>query len=79
MDVENGYTVPDTTPIASSTERRLMECNEKAMYAIQGSLIGSEFVKVMHCTSTKEIWDKPKNVYEGDDKVKEAKLQTYKR
>lgn len=33
----------------------------------------------MHCTSTKEIWNKLKNVYKGDGKVKGAKLQTYKR
>ena len=32
----------------------------------------------MHCESTKEIWDKLKNIYEGDDKVKGAKLQTYR-
>lgn len=56
-----------------------MECSEKAMYAFQGGLIGSKFVKVMHCTSAKEIWDKLKNVYEGDGKVKEVKVKTYKR
>ena len=33
----------------------------------------------MHYTSAKEIWDKHKNVYEGDGKVKGAKLQTYRR
>ena len=33
----------------------------------------------MHCTSTKEIWDKLMNVYKGDGKVKGAKLQTYRR
>ena len=33
----------------------------------------------MHSTSAKEIWDKMKNVYEGDGKVKGAKLQTYRR
>jgi hypothetical protein len=32
----------------------------------------------MHCDSTKEIWDKLQNVYEGDAKVKGAKLQTYR-
>jgi len=32
----------------------------------------------MHCTSAKEVWDKLKNVYEGDEKIKEAKLQTYR-
>jgi hypothetical protein len=26
----------------------------------------------------KEIWDKLRNIYEGDTKVKEAKLQTYR-
>ena len=48
------------------------------MYAILGVLEGSEFVKVMHCASAKEIWYKLKNVYEGDTKVKSAKLQSYK-
>ena len=69
----------NTTPVATAIERRLMERNVKAMYALLGGLIGSKFVKVMHCTSTKEIWDKLKNVYEGDGKVKGAKLQTYRR
>ena len=56
-----------------------MECNGKPMYAIQGGLIGSRFVKVMHCTLANEIWDKLKNVYEGDGKVKGDKLETYRR
>jgi hypothetical protein len=36
------------------------------------------FTKVVHCKSAKEIWDKLLNIYEGDSKVKEAKLQTYR-
>jgi hypothetical protein len=32
----------------------------------------------MHCSSTKDIWDKLQNVYEGDTKFKETKLQTYR-
>ena len=47
------------------------------MYDIHSGLIGSKFVKVMHYTSAKETWDKLKNVYEGDGKVKGAKIQTY--
>jgi hypothetical protein len=35
-------------------------------------------VRVIHCNSTKEIWDKLEVVYEGDNKVREAKLQTYR-
>ena len=79
LAIENGYTEPTTTLVATATKRILMECNAKAMYALLGGLIGSEFIKVMHCISTKEIWDKMKNVYEGDGKVKGAKLQTYRR
>jgi hypothetical protein len=36
----------------------------------------SIFVKVMHCKNPKDIWDKFKNIYEGDTKVKGAKIQT---
>jgi hypothetical protein len=32
----------------------------------------------LHIESTKEIWDKLQNIYEGDTKVKAAKLQTYR-
>ena len=32
----------------------------------------------MHCESAKELWDKLKNVYEGDTKVKNSKLQSYR-
>lgn len=32
----------------------------------------------MHYKFAKEIWDKPHSIYEGDDKVKKAKIQTYR-
>jgi hypothetical protein len=48
------------------------------MNAILSGLAKTVFVKAMHCETAKEIWDKLKNIYEGDDKVKEAKLQTYR-
>ena len=32
----------------------------------------------LHSKSTKEIWDKLQNIYEGDTKVKAEKLQTYR-
>lgn len=35
-------------------------------------------VKVLGCKTTKELWDKLQNIYAGDSKVKEAKLQIYK-
>jgi hypothetical protein len=36
------------------------------------------FTKVAHYKSTKEIWDKLQNIYEGDSKFKATKLQTYR-
>jgi hypothetical protein len=36
------------------------------------------FTKVVDCKSSKEIWDKLKNIYEGDSNVKATKLQTYR-
>jgi hypothetical protein len=36
------------------------------------------FTKVTHYKSTKEIWDKLQNIYEGDTKFKTTKLQTYR-
>jgi hypothetical protein len=36
------------------------------------------FTKVAHCKSAKEIWDKLRNIYEGDTKFKATKLQTYR-
>src|SRR5277367_961189 len=49
------------------------------MSAILGGITEPDFVKVRHCTSAKDIWDKLNNVYEGDVKVKKAKLQTHRR
>ena len=36
-----------------------------------------EFTKFMQCTLSKEIWDKLKSTYEGDEKVKKEKLQSF--
>jgi hypothetical protein len=48
------------------------------MNAILCGLVDSKNFKVMQCVSTKEMWDKLQNIYEGDDKVKKEKLQTHR-
>jgi hypothetical protein len=48
------------------------------MNDILSGLVNSIYVKIMHCDSTNEIWDKLQNVYEGDEKFKGGKLQTYR-
>ncbi len=48
------------------------------MNAILSGLSEAKFVKVMHFKSAKEMWDKIISSYEGNEKVKDAKLQTYR-
>ena len=62
-----GYTTPITPPIDAST-KNLSENNAKVMNSILCNLLESEFVKVMHCVLSKDIWENIQNIYEGDDK-----------
>ena len=73
--VEQGYQYPAAVP-TDPTEKKNYETNAKAVNALLGSLTESEFVKVMQLNIAKEIWDKIILSYEGDAKVKSAKLQT---
>jgi hypothetical protein len=73
--VIDGYATPTTPPI-DIDGKKLKENNSKAKGTILRSLYDSIFVKVMHCKTTKDLWDKLQNIYEGDTKVKGEKLQT---
>jgi hypothetical protein len=75
--VVDGYTAP-TTPPTDVAGKKICNDNSREVNAILGGLTNSICVKVMHCKSAKEIWDKLEVVYEGDSKVREAKLQTYR-
>jgi hypothetical protein len=57
---------------------KLGENNSKTINALLNGLSDIVFTKVAHCKSTKDILDKLRNIYEGDSKVKAAKLQTYR-
>eukprot|EP00253_Pinus_taeda_P027208 PITA_27208 len=65
-----------TTTPTDPAEKKKYETNAKAVNTLLGCLSQSEFVKVMQFKSAKEIWDKIVLSYEGDDQVKQAKLQT---
>ncbi|XP_043721113.1 uncharacterized protein LOC122668640 [Telopea speciosissima] len=54
------------------------EDDAKAVNILLGSLVNNEFARVIGCTTSKEIWDKLKNVHEGDDKIRETKLQHHR-
>ena len=75
--IVNRYNVPATPPV-DNVGKKFYEDNSKAMNAILSGLTETVFVKVMHCDIEKEVCDKLKNIYKGDDKVKGAKLDTYR-
>jgi hypothetical protein len=64
--------------LANKDEKLEFSFNAKAMNVILSGLAEVEFVKVMHLGTTKEMWDKLISSYEGNEKVKDANLQTYR-
>ena len=74
--VETGYANP--VVLASRDDKLEFSFNAKAMNAILRGLAEADFVKVKYLESTKEMWDKLVKSYEGNEKVKDAKLQTYR-
>jgi hypothetical protein len=64
------------TPPTEKDGKKLGEKNSKDKGTIMSNLDDSIFFKVMHCKTTKDLLDKLQNIYEGDTKVKGAKLQT---
>ena len=77
QSIENGYKVPKTVP-TDPDELTQYNNNTKAKNHLLGALDEFVFANVMNYPSTKEMWDKLQTTYEGDSKVKEAKLQTYR-
>jgi hypothetical protein len=77
QSIVDGYTTR-TVPPTNGKVVKLDENNSKAKNALLNGLSDIVFTKVAHCKSSKDIWDKLLNIYEGDTKVKEAKLQTYR-
>ena len=76
--VQNEYKTSSTFP-TDQDERKAYITNAKAMNSITSGITDSEFTKLMHYTLAKELWEKLVGLYDGDSKVKKAKLQTHKR
>jgi hypothetical protein len=74
--VDTGYVKPIL--LANKDDKLEFIFNAKTMNAILSGLAEVEFVKVMNQGTAKEMWDKLISSYEGNEKVKDAKLQTYR-
>ena len=72
--VDTSYVKP--VVLANNDDKIEFSFNAKAMNAILSGLPEAEFVKVMHLGTAKEMWDKLISSYEGNEKVKDTKLQT---
>jgi hypothetical protein len=74
--VEIGYVHP--VVLASKHDKMEFRFNAKAMNAILNGLAEAKFVKFMHSDSTKVMLDKMISSYEGNEKVKDTKIQTHR-
>jgi hypothetical protein len=75
QSIVDGCTTPEVPPTNDKVVK-LGRNNFKATNALLNGLSETVFTKVAHCKSAKEIWDKLRNIYEGDSKVKATNLQT---
>jgi hypothetical protein len=74
--VETGYT--KHVVLDSKDDKLEFIFNAMGTNVILNGLAKVEFVKVMHLETAKAMWDKLISSYEGNEKVKDAKLQTYR-
>ena len=77
LSIFNGYKYPKTPPI-DHDEKKSYSYNYKARHNILNALSPTIQDKVICCNSAKEVWDKLKNLYEGNEKVKQVKLQLHR-
>ena len=75
--VENSFHVPTNLP-TNANAKKDYEMDMKAKFANFNSLSKDDFSKVMHCKSSKEVWEKLRNTYHGNDRVKKEKTQNLK-
>jgi hypothetical protein len=74
--VDIGYVKP--VALANKDDKLEFIFNSKATNVILSGLAEEEFVKFMHLEIVRQMWDKLIISYEGNEKVKDARLQTYK-
>jgi hypothetical protein len=74
--VETRYT--NHVVLAFKDDKLEFRFNANGMNVILNSLTKAEFVKVMHLETAKAMWDRLISSYEGNAKVKDVKLQTYR-
>lgn len=72
--IQNQYVSPANGP-SIVDEIKAYEINNKERFIIVNILSHFELIKVVNLKTAKEVWDKLEKMYEGDEKVKQEKLQ----
>lgn len=79
--MQNGYedlvVSPSDAQKNAYKEAKTKDC--KALFYIQQNVHNQHFEKISKATRSKEAWDILENYYTGGDKVKQVKLQSYRR
>lgn len=77
-DVEKSYKTaytPPTNGLSTTNEIKAQEAKNKVKFISKNSLTHFELIKVQNLKTNKEVWDTLEKEHEGDERVKEAKLQ----
>jgi hypothetical protein len=74
--IVDGYKVP-ATPLTDRDGKNIKENNSRYRNTIKNGVTQAIHTNIMHCDSTKEMWDKLNIIYEGDTRVKDSKLQIF--
>ena len=77
QSIVDGYTVLVVLP-RNDKAMKPSQNNSKSTNSLLNGLGETIFTKFAHYKSTKEIWDKRRNIYEGDSKFKATKLHSYR-
>ncbi|XP_022874162.1 uncharacterized protein LOC111392986 [Olea europaea var. sylvestris] len=81
--VNDGYINPDDISTLSTAQKKEIKENQQkdslALLALQMSLTGTYFTRIMGAKTAKEAWDKLKEEFHNSDEVHTYRLQTLRR
>ncbi|KAL6329838.1 hypothetical protein AAG906_037551 [Vitis piasezkii] len=72
--LENGVMVPKLKHEWDELDRKKVQLNAKAVFILHCAIDRNEFNRIWHCKSAKEIWKLLEVTYEGNNQVKESKI-----
>ncbi|KAL6321533.1 hypothetical protein AAG906_021728 [Vitis piasezkii] len=72
--LENGVMVPKPKHEWDELDRKKVQLNAKVIFILHCVIDRNEFNRIWQCKSAKEIWRLLENTYEGNNQVKESRI-----